>query len=365
MIRQASRHAVALAATVVLSAALPAAAQDQPQNQPGQRNAPGQAQPAAAQSPAQGKAQPQGQPQAQSPNQQQGQPQGATDPNKVVLSVGNEKVTAGEVDALVNDLPAAQRQVLQRAGRRMLAEELVRIKLFAQEAKARKLDQDPKVQRQLELTQDQILATALAGDMLRKNYEANKQQFEKIQARHILIRTPGSRAPVRPGQKELSEAEAKAKADDLRKRIVGGEDFGELARKESDDTVSGAQGGSMDPFGRGAMVPEFDKAAFALKEGEVSEPVKTQFGYHIIQVQDILSFEDVQNEVAGQSNAQIQQMMEELRKKTPVQVDESYFGPPLAAPGIPPGTGQQAPGQPGAQGQPGAPGQPPAPSQAK
>ena len=249
----------------------------------------------------------------------------------------------------------------------MLAEELVRIKLFAQEAKARKLEQDPKVRRQLELTQDQILATALAGDMLRKNFEANKQQFEKIQARHILIRTPGSRAPVRPGQKELSEAEAKAKADDLRKRIVGGEDFGEIARKESDDTVSGAQGGSMDPFGRGAMVPEIDKAAFALKEGEVSEPVKTQFGYHIIQVQDILSFEDVQNEVAGQSNTQIQQMMEELRKKTPVQVDESYFGPPLAAPGVPPGTGQQAPGQPGAQGQPSQPGAPgtAAPSQAK
>jgi parvulin-like peptidyl-prolyl isomerase len=279
------------------------------------------------------------------------------DPNKVVLTIGNEKVTAGQVDALIADLPAQQQQLLRRAGKRVLADELVRIKLLSQEAQKRKLDQSDKVRRQLELTRDQILASAVASDTMRKAYEQDKTRYEKIRARHILIRTPGSRAPVRPGQKELTEPEAKAKADDLRKQLVNGADFAELARKESDDTSSGAQGGDLDVFGHGAMVPEFDKAAFALKEGEISQPVKTQFGYHIIQVTGILSFDELQGEIA-QGNPQVTNLVEELKKTTPVQLDESYFGPAPAAPGA---AAPGAPGVPGAA--PGSAPQPPQPQQ--
>lgn len=334
----ASRHAVALAAALAavvgLTYSSPAAQAPSPNNPD-----PRAAVPAAAQVPA---GQGQAQPSAPTPAQP------ATDPNKVVLTVGEQKLTAGEVEALIKDLPAQQQQLLQRTGKRMLADELVRIKLFAQEAKKRKLDETPKVKRQLELTREQILATSVASDLLRQNYEENKQKYEKIHARHILIRTPGSRAPVRPGQKELTEPDAKAKADDLRKKLAGGTDFAELARKESDDTVSGAQGGDLNVFGHGEMVPEFDKVAFALKEGEISEPVKTPFGYHIIQVTNVLSFDELQQEIASQSNAQIMKMVEDLRKNTNVQVDESYFGPAPAAPG--------AAGGPGTPGAPGAPG---------
>lgn len=288
-------------------------------------------------------------PGGQAPAQPSATAQPSADPNKVVLTVGDQKLTAGEIEALINDLPTQQQQLLRRTGKRVLADELVRIKLFAQEAKKRKLDETPKVKRQLELTRDQILASSVAADLLRKNYEENKEKYEKIQARHILIRTPGSRAPVRPGQKELTEAEAKAKVDDLRKKLAGGADFAEMARKESDDTVSGAAGGDLDVFGRGAMVPEFDKVAFGLKEGEISEPVKTPFGYHIIQVTNVLSFDELQQEIAGQSNAQIMKMVEDLRKNTNVQVDESYFGTAPGAPGTPgiPGAPGAAPGQTG------------------
>jgi parvulin-like peptidyl-prolyl isomerase len=280
----------------------------------------------------------------------------------VVLTVGDQKVTAGEIDALINDLPAAQQQLLRRAGRRMLAEELVRIKLFAQEAQKRKLDQQPKVRRQLELTRDQILASAVASDVLRKNWEQNKDKYEKVRARHILIRTPGSRAPVRPGQKELTEQEAKAKADDLRKQLVGGANFAELARKESDDVASGAQGGDLNVFGHGEMVPEFDKVAFSLKEGEISEPVKTAFGYHIIQVQDVLSFDELQQEIASQSSPQVQKLVEELRKTTPVQLDETYFGPAPAAPGTPGAQGGATPAAGATGGNAQQPQQPPTPA---
>jgi peptidyl-prolyl cis-trans isomerase C len=271
------------------------------------------------------------------------------DPNKVVLTVGNEKVTAGEVEALIADLSSPQRQALQSAGKRLLAEELIKVKLLSQEAQKRGLHDSPKVKRQLQLVRDQILASSVAGDVQRQHYDQNRQQYEKVRARHILIRTPGSRAPVRPGQKELTEEQAKAKADDLRKRVAAGEDFAELARKESDDTVSGASGGDLGEFGHGQMVAEFDKAAFALKPGEVSQPVKTQFGYHIIQVQEMLSFNDVQRDVAARTQPQVEQLVTELRKNTKCDVDESYFGPPLPTPG--------QPGAPGAPGQPGLPGQ--------
>jgi len=87
-----------------------------------------------------------------------------------------------------------------------------------------------------------------------------------------------------PTPVERSDAEARALAEELRQRILTGEDFATLARQYSDDTGSGVQGGDMDWFGHGRMVAPFDEAAFALPIGEVSEPVKTEFGYHIIEV---------------------------------------------------------------------------------
>jgi peptidyl-prolyl cis-trans isomerase C len=319
-------------------------ARAQTRNQPAGANA---AQPAAAQS--------QGKPAAAKP--QPGAPGAAAksdadnvDPNKVVLTVGSEKVTAGDVEALISDLSSQQRQVLKTAGKRVLAEELIKVKLLAQEAQKRGLQDSPKVKRQIELVRNQILASAVAADVQRQHWEQNKQQFEKVHARHILIRTPGSRAPVRPGQKELNEQEAKAKADDLRKQLAGGADFADLARKESDDTVSGAQGGDLGEFGRGQMVGEFDKAAFSLKPGEISEPVKTQFGWHIIQVQDLLTFNDVQRDVAAKTEPQLNQLIEELKKNAKVEVDESYFGPAVATPTAP-GAQGAAGAAPGAAGQ--------------
>jgi hypothetical protein len=80
----------------------------------------------------------------------------------------------------------------------------------------------------------------------------------------------------------------------------------------------------------------------------VSEPVKTQFGYHIIQVTDVLSFDELQQDIASQNSPQIQKMVEDLRKNANVQIDEGYFGP---APAPKPAAG--IPGAPGAQGAPG------------
>lgn len=113
-------------------------------------------------------------------------------------------------------------------------------------------------------------------------YEKNRAQFatpEMVRARHILILS-GDKASAE------DQAKAKAKIEDIAKRLKAGEAFEDVAKETSEDPGSAAQGGELGWFAHGRMVPEFEKAAFALKPGEVSEPVKTSFGYHLIQLEE-------------------------------------------------------------------------------
>ena len=86
------------------------------------------------------------------------------------------------------------------------------------------------------------------------------------------------------GKPELTEEQALAKAQEIKKKLAAGGDFAALAKAESDDTGSGANGGELGTFKRNSMVPEFEQVAFSLARGQVSDPIKTQFGYHMIQV---------------------------------------------------------------------------------
>jgi peptidyl-prolyl cis-trans isomerase D len=109
-------------------------------------------------------------------------------------------------------------------------------------------------------------------------YKQNAGQYTtpgQVRASHILLQTEGK-----------DDAQVKAKAEELLKRAKAGEDFAELARANSEDSGSAVNGGDLDYFGRGRMVPEFENAAFAMKAGEISDLVKSQFGYHIIKVTD-------------------------------------------------------------------------------
>ena len=111
---------------------------------------------------------------------------------------------------------------------------------------------------------------------VQRNYEDNQQQYatpEQVRASHILLKTQGK-----------DEAVVKKLADDLAAKAKAGADFAELAKKHSEDDQNNTKGGDLDYFGRGQMVADFDKVAFAMKPGEVSVPVKTEFGYHVIKL---------------------------------------------------------------------------------
>ncbi len=142
---------------------------------------------------------------------------------------------------------------------------------------------------------DQLVKEGLTADQVRQLYETNilrdkltaiitadvPHTQEQVWARHILV---------------ADEATAKTIEDQLAK----GADFAALAKQYSTDTGSATKGGDLGWFGKGAMVPEFETAAFSLKVGEISQPVKSQYGYHIIQV---LAHEDVPLDASGYKTA--------------------------------------------------------------
>src|SRR5439155_26888750 len=120
----------------------------------------------------------------------------------------------------------------------------------------------------------------------------------------------------------------------LRARIVAGEDFATIAKAESDDTESGSSGGDLNFFGHGQMVPAFEQVAFAQKVGDLSEPVKSQFGYHLILVEkhETKSFDEMRPEIEKQLGPEMaQKAIEKLKSQTKVQIDDAFFGPAGAA----------------------------------
>jgi peptidyl-prolyl cis-trans isomerase C len=277
-----------------------------------------------------------------------------------VLTVGEENITQQEFEGFLQILPENIRaQASNGPMKRQIAQEIARVKVLAAEARRRGLDKDKTTQTRIAFQTENLLAGAVFNEMLtkapvddaalQKYYDDHKNEWEQAQARHVLVRFKGSPVPIRAGQKELSDEEALAKVQGLRKRLAGGEDFATIAKAESDDQGSGANGGDLGTFKRGMMVEAFDKAAFSLPVGEISEPLKTQFGYHLIQVQkrDNKSFADAKPEIENKVRPDVaKNAVEALVKKTSVVYSDAYFGPePAATPAPPPagGTGAAPP----------------------
>ena len=170
---------------------------------------------------------------------------------------------------------------------------------------------------------------------LQKVYDANKKDYEQVKASHILIAFKGSPA-AQPGKKELTEDEAKAKAEDIKKKIAAGAKFGDLAKTESDDKGSGSRGGELGTFGRGQMVEEFEKAAFGAKNGDIVGPVRTQYGYHVIKVDshETTPFAQVKDTLEkNERQRRLKDALETMKKNANPTFNEAYFAvPPPPAP---------------------------------
>src|SRR3954464_11206718 len=151
---------------------------------------------------------------------------------------------------------------------------------------------------------DFVQSAKVTESDLQRSYREGMDSYrqpERVQVRHILIKTQGKPKEEVP--------KLKAKAEDLLKQLQHGSDFAELAKKNSEDTGSGAKGGELGFIVRGQTVPNFEKAAFSLKPGELSGLVETEYGYHILQVENKLAahtqtFEEVRPQLLAEAQKQ-------------------------------------------------------------
>jgi peptidyl-prolyl cis-trans isomerase C len=207
-----------------------------------------------------------------------GGPAIASDP--VVGRVDGSDIRLSEVSDAGQQLPEEMRGMPSNMLFPMLLDQVIDRRAILALAKRQKLEQDPNVARMIARAQDQALQTALitreVGPLvtdaaLRARYDrdvANKPGEEEVHARHILVAT---------------EAEAKQVIADLNK----GGDFAAIAKARSSDPGAATQGGDLGFFKRADMLPEFANVAFALKPGETTQtPVKTQYGWHVIRLEE-------------------------------------------------------------------------------
>lgn len=204
---------------------------------------------------------------------------------------------AGQEDRLKQFIADARARNPMMAGQEISPEQMNEIRtqlgqvlIGERRGVAAGLDQQRKTQLQLMLQQSRLLASMYEEEVLVKAAKPSQAEIdtyvkahpeEQVHARHILIATKSAETPTEPGAGGLDKPAARAKAEEVLKRVKAGENFENLAKEYSDDG-SKQNGGDLGWFGKGRMVPEFEKAAFALQPGQTSEIVESQFGFHII-----------------------------------------------------------------------------------
>lgn len=251
---------------------------------------------------------------------------------KVIMHVNGEAITEAEFNAFLAAVPEQQRTFYALPqGRRELANELVRMKALEQEARRLGITKDPDLQMQLELLRTQITATRAlqkiseqrAEKELQAAYEREKKNA--LTLRHIVFAYQGGMIPTRNQSPSPSEADATKKAQGVVARLRGGADFAATARGISDDPESATRGGSLGPMQPQMLPPNIAAVVSKLKPGQVSDPVKTEFGVHIFNVAEP-TLEELKPALMQQVQNQIaQEEVNRLQKAAKVELDPQFF----------------------------------------
>ena len=245
---------------------------------------------------------------------------------KILAKVGQKEITNLDVQGAIQGLDPFQAQQFQtEEGQKYVLDDLINQELLYMYAKDNKIDQDEEFRTEMKRVEENVLKQYVINKILtsvklteeekKAFFEAQKQSFSKPEtasAKHILV-------------------DSEEKAKDILGKINAGEVSFEDAAKEHSTCPSKDASGDLGTFGRGQMVPEFENAVFNMNNGEVSGPVKTQFGYHLIKLENknessIPEYDEVAEEVGKtllfQKQGEVyQQKLNEVKEKYPNVVE--------------------------------------------
>jgi peptidyl-prolyl cis-trans isomerase C len=249
---------------------------------------------------------------------------------KVLAEVNSGSITTGDFDRELKNLPEYLKAMADTPqGRKEMLDTMVIRELILQQAAKDGLDKGTEIEDKLRDLKKRLIVESflkkkveieskVSDEDMKKFYEQNKDKFksgEQIKASHILVKT---------------EKEAK----DILAQLKAGGNFEELAKKNSVDSSS-AKGGDLGWFGKGSMVPAFEKAALALKEGQISDVVKSDFGFHIIKMAGkrpagIRPLEEVKEQIKGaimptKQQEVFQKIKEDLKKTAKITIKEDVL----------------------------------------
>lgn len=226
--------------------------------------------------------------------------------DRVVAQVGGNPIMESEIDAALMQMGQRAQQYNNPQGRAMILDQLIARRLFLLDAQKNLMEREPAFKEQLKKVKDDMLTSyaiqkavervRVTDDEVKKFFEENPDQFEAgvtYNASHILVDT-------------------KEKAEEIAAKITAGEISFEDAAKEFSSCPSGKAGGELGDFSHGQMVSEFEQACDTLEAGQMSEPVQTQFGWHLIRLNKkeeggAMSFDEVRDEIREALMGQKQQ----------------------------------------------------------
>jgi peptidyl-prolyl cis-trans isomerase C len=250
----------------------------------------------------------------------------------VVARVNGKEIKRSDVISAIRGLGPQAQQVPPQQLLPAIYEELINKKLVSEAGYKQNLQNSPEAKEMLKRAEEDIVSQVyinkavepkLTEDAIKRQYAEYVKTFkgeEEVRARHILVKT-------------------KPEAEALIKQINGGADFVKLASEQKIDTAAAQNGGDLGYFTADAMVEPFSKAAFAMKPGEVSKtPVETQFGFHVIKVEDHRkqpqpTLEQVEQQMRGQAAQQIiTNLVQDLRKNAKIETFNMDGSPTQEAP---------------------------------